>query len=200
MEDLTIRPKIKIAIFASGGGSNAEKIIQYFKEHPYIEVGIVVSNKVEAGVLKIAAANNINSLIITKSSFSKTDQVVAVLNSLSIDFVVLAGFLWLVPKHFIDAFPNKMLNIHPSLLPKYGGKGMYGHFVHEAVKTNNDNESGMTIHVVNEKFDDGNIIFQASCPLDQKMDATEIASEVLKLEHKYYPQIIEDFIKSSYDK
>lgn len=200
MEDLTIRPKIKIAIFASGGGSNAEKIIQYFKEHPYIEVGIVVSNKVDAGVLKIAAANNINSLIITKSSFSKTNQVVAVLNSLSIDFVVLAGFLWLVPKSFIDAFPNKILNIHPSLLPKYGGKGMYGHFVHEAVKMNKDNESGMTIHVVNEKFDDGNIIFQASCPLDQKMNAPEIASEVLKLEHKYYPQIIEDFIKSSYDK
>jgi phosphoribosylglycinamide formyltransferase 1 len=196
MEDFTICPKIKIAIFASGGGSNAEKIIQYFKEHPYIEIGIVVSNKIDAGVLRIAAANNINSLIITKSSFSKTDEVVAILNSLCIDFVALAGFLWLVPKHFIDAFPNKILNIHPSLLPKYGGKGMYGHFVHEAVKRNNDNESGMTIHVVNEKFDDGNIIFQASCTIKDDMDANEIASEVLKLEHKHYPQVIEDFIKT----
>lgn len=200
MEDLTIHSKVKIAIFASGGGSNADKIIQYFKNHPFVEVGLVVSNKVDAGVLKIAAANNINALIITKESFSKTEDVIEILKSLKTNLVVLAGFLWLVPKHFVDAFPNKILNIHPSLLPKYGGKGMYGHFVHEAVKNNHDTESGMTIHVVNEKFDDGNIIFQKKCLVNDQMNANEIAAEVLKLEHTYYPQVIEKFIKNNYDK
>ena len=197
MEGSTIvNHKVKIAIFASGGGSNAEKIIGYFRNNATIEVSLIVSNKVDAGVLKIAALNNINSLIITKRSFSQTNEIIDMLKSLQIDMVVLAGFLWLVPIHFVEAFPNKILNIHPSLLPKYGGKGMYGHHVHEAVKANQDKESGMTIHLVNEKFDDGDIIFQEKCAIDAKMDASEIAAEVLKLEHTYYPQIIEEFIKN----
>ena len=187
MEGSTIvNHKVKIAIFASGGGSNAEKIIGYFRNNATIEVSLIVSNKVDAGV----------SLIITKRSFSQTNEIIDMLKSLQIDMVVLAGFLWLVPIHFVEAFPNKILNIHPSLLPKYGGKGMYGHHVHEAVKANQDKESGMTIHLVNEKFDDGNIIFQEKCAIDAKMDASEIAAEVLKLEHTYYPQIIEEFIKN----
>jgi len=198
MEGSTIiNEKVKIAIFASGGGSNAEKIIGYFRNHATIEVSLIVSNKVDAGVLKIAALNNINALLITKRSFSQTNEIIDILKSLQIDMVVLAGFLWLVPIHFVEAFPNKILNIHPSLLPKYGGKGMYGHHVHEAVKANQDTESGMTIHLVNEKFDDGSIIFQEKCIIDAKMDASEIAAEVLKLEHNYYPQIIEEFIKNN---
>ena len=195
MEDTSNKSKVRIAIFASGGGSNAEKIIQYFTNHAFIEVQLVVSNKYDAGVLKIASLNNINSLIITKASFSKSNEVIDILKATKVEFVILAGFLWLVPSHFVEAFPNKILNIHPSLLPKYGGKGMYGHFVHEAVKLNNETESGMTINLVNEKFDDGNIIFQAKCQLNESMNPSEIANEVLKLEHQFYPLVIEDFIK-----
>ncbi len=192
-EDITLRP-IRLAIFASGGGSNAEKIIQYFAIHASIDISLVVSNKSDAGVLNIAEEHLIKSLIINKNSFWGSNEVIDYLRDEKIDYIILAGFLWLVPKQVVEAFPNKILNIHPSLLPKYGGKGMYGHFVHEAVKLNNETESGMTVHLVNEKFDDGDIIFQAVCSLNEDMSASEIALRVLELEHKYYPKVIEKYV------
>jgi len=191
--DITLRP-IRLAIFASGGGSNAEKIIQYFAIHASIKISLVVSNKSDAGVLKIAEEHLIKSLIINKNSFWGSNEVIDYLRDEKIDYIILAGFLWLVPKQIVEAFPNKILNIHPSLLPKYGGKGMYGHFVHDAVKVNNETVSGMTIHLVNEKFDDGDIIFQAKCSLNEEMSASEIAFRVLELEHKYYPIVIEKYV------
>lgn len=192
--------RIRLAIFASGGGSNAKKIIEYFEHHALVEISLVISNKADSGVFKIANEHNIETFILNKSTFYETSLVTDFLKEAKIDYIILAGFLWLVPKGVVEAFPNKILNIHPSLLPKYGGKGMYGHHVHEAVKNNCELESGMTIHVVNEKFDDGNIIFQKKCLINDQMDASEIAAEVLKLEHSYYPQVIEEFIKNSYDK
>ncbi len=186
--------KIRLALFASGGGSNAEKIIQYFEHHNSVKVCLVVSNKPDAGALKIAKDYGINSLIIKKHNFYNTNEVLVDLVKARIDYIILAGFLWLIPRKFVDAYPNKILNIHPSLLPKYGGKGMYGHFVHEAVKNNNESESGMTIHLVNENFDDGDIVFQAKCALSPNMEPSEIAAKVLELEHSHYAQVIENYV------
>ncbi|MBK8349834.1 MAG: phosphoribosylglycinamide formyltransferase [Saprospiraceae bacterium] len=185
----------RIAIFASGGGSNAEKIIHYFAGHPTIIIEMVVCNSKNAGVLDIARKNRIKSEIISKSDFYENNALSLFLISQKIDFIILAGFLWLLPDHLLKSYPDKILNIHPSLLPRYGGHGMYGHFVHEAVKENGDNESGMTIHLVNEKYDEGKIIFQARCPISDDMQSNDIAREVLNLEHKYFAPVIEDYIQ-----
>ncbi len=190
-------PDHKLAVFASGTGSNARQIIQYFKNSSLARVALVVSNKPQAGVLQIAAAENIPTLVIEKETFFRGDGYVPQLQAAGIDLVVLAGFLWKVPQTLINAFPRKIINIHPALLPKYGGKGMYGQFVHQAVKDARELESGITIHYVDEHYDNGDIIFQTSCPLESSDDIHTISQKVQQLEHRYYPQVIEKLLKEN---
>jgi phosphoribosylglycinamide formyltransferase-1 len=190
----------QIAIFASGGGSNAKKIIEHFNKlaqqgNAPGKISLVVSNKPGAGVLKIAEENNIPILIIEKEKFFRGNGYTDELLAAGIDLVVLAGFLWKVPAGLIKAFPRKIVNIHPALLPKYGGKGMYGHFVHEAVVANKEKESGITIHYVDELYDHGQVIFQARCPLSENDSAEEVAKKVLMLEHRHYPEVIQSLVK-----
>ena len=154
-----------IAIFASGTGSNATKIVEHFSNHPTVKVALIISNKAKAKVLEMAKSNGIPTLLIKRTSFYQTEDLLTDLAIHQIDFIALAGFLWLIPPYLVKAFPNKMVNIHPALLPKYGGKGMYGQHVHQAVRENNESESGITLHFVNEAYDEGNIIFQAACPV-----------------------------------
>jgi phosphoribosylglycinamide formyltransferase 1 len=185
-----------IAIFASGSGSNAEKIVEYFGNNQNISVSMILTNNSEAGVIERAENLAIPCYVFDKEAF-KNGEVLSVLNENDIDFVVLAGFLWLIPKSFIQAFPNKIVNLHPALLPKYGGKGMYGHHVHEAVVANNETESGITVHFVNEAYDQGTIIFQAKYDVDPKDSAMDIAVKGQLLEHKHFPAIIEKVILGS---
>jgi phosphoribosylglycinamide formyltransferase-1 len=153
----------RIAIFASGAGSNARKIIEHFSQHPKIRIELIVCNKPQAGVLNIADEHGIPTLILDKEQFFRGNAYVDEFKADDIDFIVLAGFLWKVPNALIHAYPEKIVNIHPALLPKYGGKGMYGNFVHEAVIANKETESGISIHVVDEVYDHGKIVFQAKC-------------------------------------
>lgn len=185
----------RIAIFASGAGSNAEKIIQYFKHSNHIKVQLIVCNNAKAGVLSIAAKNNISILQINKEVFFKGDAYIKELTEAKIDLVVLAGFLWKIPKKLVETFDNRIINIHPALLPKYGGKGMYGSFVHEAVIANKEKESGITIHFVNEKYDDGAIIFQEKCMLNDNDTPETLAKKIHVLEHTHFAIIIENICK-----
>ena len=184
----------RIAIFASGAGSNAKKIIDYFKGNQQVNIALIVCNKPNAGVLNIATNEQIPVLIIEKETFFKGDAYVRVLNDYQINFIVLAGFLWKVPQALIVAYPNKIINIHPALLPKYGGKGMYGHFVHEAVIANAEKESGITIHFVNENFDEGKHIFQASCPVLPSDTPDSLAERIHVLEHTHFAKVIESVL------
>lgn len=195
---MTARTNLRrLAIFASGTGSNAEQIIRHFKSSSLATTALVVSNKPEAGVLQIARAENIPTLVIEKERFFRGDGYVPALREAGIDLVVLAGFLWKVPGQLIAAYPRKIVNIHPALLPKYGGKGMYGLFVHQAVKAAGDMESGITIHYVDEHYDHGDVIFQTTCSLSAGDDPAAIARKVLQLEHRWYPQVIEQLLKNS---
>ena len=161
---------------------------------PDIQVALIVCNNPEAGVLKIAAANKIPALIIEKERFFQGDAYIKELKEKGIDFIVLAGFLWKIPVVLIKAFAGHIINIHPTLLPKYGGKGMYGHFVHEAVIKNHEKESGITIHFVDEVYDHGKIIFQATCPVLENDSAIQLAQRIAVLEHQHYPTVIEQLI------
>jgi phosphoribosylglycinamide formyltransferase 1 len=181
---------IKIAIFASGSGSNAERIVEFFNAKDEIEVSLILTNNPTAGVIDRAQRLNIPVVIFNKKVFSKTDKIVEMLQLQSIDWVILAGFLWLVPKNLIKTFENRMINIHPALLPKYGGKGMWGHHVHEAVVANKEVETGITIHYVNENYDEGKIIFQAKCAVTESDSAEEVAQKIHLLEYQYFPEII----------
>jgi len=185
---------IRIAILASGGGSNAEAIIGYFKSHNSIEVAMVLSNRKNAYVLKRAKNHNIDHDSFTREDLNDETKLLKLLKEKEIDYIILAGFLMLIPSILTQAYMNRILNIHPALLPKYGGKGMYGHHVHEAVKINGEKISGMTIHLVNEQYDKGRILFQAEVEILVNDSAEDIAAKVLKLEHKHYPQIIESYI------
>lgn len=187
----------RIAIFASGTGSNARKIIEYFKDHPSIQVGLVVSNKPTAPVLDMAASHGVETMTINRTDFYESEDIVEVLQIRQIDLIVLAGFLWLIPAYFVNAFAKQIINIHPALLPKYGGKGMYGMHVHRAVEAAGENESGITIHFVNEQYDDGAVIFQTSCAIDQEDKAEQIAAKVLQLEHQYFASTIEQLLQKS---
>ncbi len=187
---------IRIAIFASGSGSNAENIINYFKDSVDICVPILLTNNANAGVIVRAQRLNVPILIFTKKNFKECNQITEFLINQKIDWIILAGFLWLVPSPMISAFPSKIINIHPALLPKYGGKGMWGHFVHEAVVKNKEIESGITIHLVNEKYDEGEILFQAKCEVLETDTALEVAQKIHELEQKYFPNIIEKRILS----
>jgi phosphoribosylglycinamide formyltransferase-1 len=188
------RALINLAIFASGGGSNAQKIIEYFKDSKVVRVALVISNKPNAGVLAIARENGIPIKVIDRPGFYETEAILDVLKQHDIGFVVLAGFLWLVPGYLVQAFPKRILNIHPALLPKFGGKGMYGHHVHEAVKAAGETETGMTIHFVNEHYDEGDYVFQAKCSVGAADSPEDIARNVLKLEHLFFPETIEKVI------
>ncbi len=185
-----------IAIFASGRGSNAAKIVDYFKEDDRVRINTIISNKKEAGVLDLALKNKIPSRVISRTGFYKTHNILEYLKDKQTDIIVLAGFLWLIPDYLITAYPQKIVNIHPALLPKYGGKGMYGHHVHKAVKEAGEKESGITIHYVNEHYDEGKHIAQFSTPLDGSMSADEIAQAVLKLEHEHLAPTIEKILFS----
>jgi phosphoribosylglycinamide formyltransferase 1 len=189
-----------IAIFASGAGSNAEKIIEHFaliKNSSSGRIVLIVYNKPQAGVLKIAEANNIPVLLIEKEKFFRGNGYADELKAAGIDFIVLAGFLWKIPSALIKAYPKKIVNIHPALLPKYGGKGMYGMHVHEAVIANKEKESGITIHYVDEVYDHGDIIFQAQCPVLRDDTPEVLARRIHILEHRHYPEIIEKIITES---
>lgn len=188
------QPITNIAIFASGGGSNARKIIEHFKQSDVAKVVLVVSNKAHAGVLGIAAEYGIPTQVIDRQGFYETEGVLEVLKDHAVDFIALAGFLWLVPVYLVRAYPGRIVNIHPALLPKFGGKGMYGHHVHEAVKAAGETETGMTIHLVNEHYDKGDILFQATCPVSPEDSPDDIARNVLVLEHRFFPEVIEKVI------
>lgn len=185
-----------IAIFASGTGSNARKIIEYFAQNDRAQVVLVVSNKPDAGVLDIAQAHRIPTHVIGRKSFYETEDLLAVLDRHQVDFIALAGFLWLIPPYLVQAFSRKMVNIHPALLPKYGGKGMFGKHVHEAVKAAGEHETGITIHFVNEHYDEGDIVFQATCPIAPEDTPETIAHDVQQLEHRYFPEVIERILNN----
>jgi len=181
----------KIALFASGSGTNVENIAQYFKGHPTVEVSLILSNKKDAYVLERAKNLNIPAKVFTREQFYQTTKIVDLLIEDAIDLVVLAGFLWLIPDSLIAAFPNRIINIHPALLPKYGGKGMYGSKVHEAVVANHEKESGITIHFVNGEYDKGNILFQAKVEVLTTDNPDDVAYKVHDLEYEHFPKEIE---------
>lgn len=188
-------PVFKIALFASGAGSNAQKIITYFATAATAQVALVVCNKPEAGVLNIARQHGIPTLLIEKERFFRGDGYASALKEQRIGLIVLAGFLWKVPQSLLHAFPKKIINIHPALLPKYGGKGMYGAHVHEAVLAAGERETGITIHYVDELYDHGDVIFQARCAVAAGDDAASIAKKVQQLEHYHYPRVIAEVIE-----
>jgi phosphoribosylglycinamide formyltransferase-1 len=187
--------KKRIAIFASGSGSNAQKIMEHFKKHTDAEVAIVLTNNPEAYVLQRADNFEIPTHIFDKHEFYETDDVVDLLKNLNIDLLVLAGFLWLVPDTILANYPKRIINIHPALLPKYGGKGMYGDRVHKEVLANGDEESGISIHYVNEYFDSGEIIYQARFKIEKNDDLELVKFKGQQLEHQYFPKIIEQVLK-----
>ncbi len=183
-----------IAIFASGAGTNAENIINYFSNKNTAEISIILSNKREAYVLRRAEAHNIKSVFFDRDDFYKSDKILECLKKNRIDFIVLSGFLWLVPENILNVYKKRIINIHPALLPLYGGKGMYGEKVHEAVIAHQDGESGITIHYVNSIYDSGDRIFQARCRVDPADTPETLAEKVHALEYKYFPGVIEDLV------
>ncbi len=183
-----------IAIFASGNGSNAENIINFFSDNNDINIGLILSNKRNAYVLQRAEKHKIESIVVEAEKFFGKNYVLNILKSRQIDAIVLAGFLLLVPNDLVSAYYGKIINIHPALLPKYGGKGMYGMNVHKAVIANEEKQSGITIHEVNNEYDKGKIIFTASCNISADDNPESLAEKVHALEYKYFPQVIEQWI------
>lgn len=188
-----------IAIFVSGTGSNARVMIDHFRELEKagagdFNVAMLVSSSQVAKALDMAAQKNIPTLTLDRGAFRNTTELLDVLTEFNVNFIVLAGFLWLIPPYLVQAFPNRIVNIHPALLPKYGGKGMYGMNVHRAVKAANDTESGITIHYVNEHYDEGAVIFQTSTPLASTDTPADIAAKVLRLEHANYSRVVAEIL------
>jgi len=186
--------KSGLAIFASGGGSNAQKIIDHFKDSTFASVKLIVTNNANAYVLERAKEGHIPSAIINTGQLKDKDHLLPLLEQHDISHIILAGFLQLIPAYLTKTYPNKIYNIHPALLPNYGGKGMYGHHVHQAVFDNNERESGITIHYVNENYDEGQVIFQDKVALDVMDTPDVIAKKVLELEHKHYARVIEEVV------
>ena len=183
-----------IAIFASGNGTNAENIIKYFSGHKDIKVKIVMANKTDAFVLERAHRLGIPTLYINREQWADATHILTLLHEQQIDFIVLAGFLAHIPDALLHAYPNRIVNIHPSLLPKFGGKGMYGNKVHEAVVAAGETESGITIHYLNEHYDEGQIIAQYRCPVMPNDTPQDVATRVHALEYEYYPKVIEQLL------
>lgn len=184
-----------LAIFASGSGSNAENIAHYFTNDPDIEVSLIVSNKRDAYVHERAAELGIPSYTFSKAEFDDGSLILETLSEYKIDFIVLAGFLLKVSQPILNAYPNRMINVHPALLPKFGGKGMYGDNVHRAVVDAGETESGITIHYVNENYDEGSIIFQATCEVNPEDDADAVAEKVHELEYRHFPRVIDEVVR-----
>ena len=189
--------KYRIAIFASGSGTNAEEIFKYFSDHKRIEVGVVLCNKSSAYVLQRAEKFGIPARVFTNEQFAQSTTIEHFLSENKITHIVLAGFLRLIPPSLIRLYENRIINIHPALLPKYGGTGMYGMKIHEAVKTSSDAETGITIHLVNERYDEGKIVFQARCPVGEGDSPEDIANKIHQLEYRHYPKSIEEWILKS---
>jgi len=187
--------KKKIVIFASGSGTNAENIIKYFQESSDTNVLAVFSNKKYAGALKRAHDLQVKALHFDRDSFYQTNEVLHILEDMNPDLIVLAGFLWLFPSNIIAGFPDRIINIHPALLPKFGGKGMYGNKVHQAVIDKKEKESGISIHYVNERYDEGNIIFQATIPITEGDTPESLAEKIHTLEYKHFPEVIEQLLQ-----
>lgn len=186
--------KKHITIFASGAGSNAQNIIDHFR-NSNVRIALIVCNKAGAGIISIAQKENIPLLLIEKEKFFSGDGYVDELQKEKTDLIVLAGFLWKIPQSLIEAFPKKIINIHPALLPKFGGKGMYGQYVHQSVINNGELQSGITIHYVDEHYDNGDVIFQTVCPVTETDTAEALAQRIHQLEHLHYPKVIEDLLK-----
>jgi phosphoribosylglycinamide formyltransferase-1 len=187
----------QIAIFASGSGSNAQRIAEYFAQHPQVQVGLILTNNPKAGVIDRARQLGIPVIVFTREQFYGSESVVAQLQFFNIDFVVLAGFLWLVPDYLIAAYPGRIVNIHPALLPAYGGKGMYGMKVHEAVVAAREKASGITIHLIDNEYDRGQTVFQVQCPVTPDDTPADVARKVQALEHEHFPAVIERLVLSS---
>lgn len=184
----------KIAVFASGSGSNAENIFNYFKNNDNVTISLILTNNPNAGVIERANRLNIPFVVFDKNAFKNTNEIVMLLQENNIDLVVLAGFLWLIPENLIEAFPNKIVNIHPALLPKYGGKGMFGDNVHKAVVEHKETETGITIHFVNQHYDEGKVIFQAKCKVLPTDTFEEVASKIHALEYEHFPKVIAELL------
>ncbi len=190
--------KKRIAVFASGNGSNAENIIRYFQSGEHgAEVVLVVSNRKDAKVLERAEKLGVPAIVVPKHDFRDEEFMTGLLRDNGIDFIVLAGFLLMIPDFLISLYPEKIINIHPSLLPKYGGKGMYGSHVHEAVVAAGETESGITIHMVDENCDGGRIVFQAKCPVTSQDTPDDVATKVHALEYEHFPHVIEETFVTS---
>ena len=189
--------KHKVAILVSGTGTNAINIIEYFEKISVADVVLIISNKTDALALEKAQNKGVKTVVFNNESFKKNGTVLDYLMSQSIDFIVLAGFLIKIPNEIIHAYPNKIVNLHPSLLPKYGGKGMYGKRVHKAVIENQESESGISIHFVNEEYDEGTIIFQAKVSVEKGDSVEVLAQKIQQLEHRFFPKVIEQVINKS---
>jgi phosphoribosylglycinamide formyltransferase-1 len=187
----------RIAIFASGSGTNAQNIAEYFKSSDKVRISLILSNKPDAFVLERAKKLGITSIVFTRKDFYESDSILDVLLEYQIDFIVLAGFLWLIPQNLLNAFPRRIINIHPALRPKYGGKGMYGEKVHQAVILSGDKKTGISIHYVNDHYDEGEIIFQDSFDIQPGDTAESIAQKVHTLEYKHFPRVVEEVIMLS---
>lgn len=181
-----------IAVFASGSGTNAEKIFERFHQHPRAQVSLLLTNNPKAGVITRAARYDVPVLVFDKSIFLHTEEVLEALQEAEVDLIVLAGFMLKVPENILKAYPNRVVNIHPALLPNYGGKGMYGMHVHEAVVKAREKTSGISIHLCNENYDEGKIILQISCAITTEDTAKDVAAKVQRLEHQYYPEVVEE--------
>ncbi|PIB37231.1 phosphoribosylglycinamide formyltransferase [Reichenbachiella sp. 5M10] len=186
--------KVKIAIFASGSGTNAEQIATHFADSDQVEVDMILSNKPQAYVLERAKKFDIPTHVFSREAFYQSEGVLELLRAREVDFIVLAGFLWLVPSYLIDAYREKIINIHPALLPSYGGKGMYGDKVHQAVVANQEAESGITIHLVDEVYDNGRVLRQEKVALEAGESPESLAQKIHRLEYQYFPQTIEGFV------
>ncbi|MBO0935481.1 phosphoribosylglycinamide formyltransferase [Fibrella sp. HMF5335] len=185
----------KLVIFASGSGSNAQQIAQYIVGNQHIELSLILTNNPAAGVIDRARRGfdcglNVPVLIFDRPTFYQTDRIVRLLKAQQIDLIVLAGFMWLVPPALVKAFSGQIINIHPALLPKFGGKGMYGHHIHEAVVAAGETETGITIHFVNEHYDEGAVIFQAACPVEPTDTPDDVAQKIHALEYAHYPRVV----------
>ncbi|SDB60825.1 formyltetrahydrofolate-dependent phosphoribosylglycinamide formyltransferase [Flavobacteriaceae bacterium MAR_2010_188] len=186
----------RVVIFASGSGSNAENIIKFFSNSKTASVVLVLTNNPHAKVLERCKVLGTSAISFNSTSFYKTDHIKLLLESLKPDLIVLAGFLWKFPSNLLEAFPDKVINVHPALLPNYGGKGMYGKHVHEAIINNKEQESGITIHYVNANYDEGNIIFQAKCTIDEMDTADNLAYKIHGLEMEHFPKVIEKLLET----
>ena len=184
-----------IAIFASGSGTNAENLIRFFRTSRFGKVRVVLTNRKDAGVINRAQSLEVESLVFTREQFYSSQKVLDLLVERDIDYIVLAVFLWLVPLYLLLPFENKIVNIHPALLPKYGGKGMYGSRVHKAVIEAGESESGITIHYVNPEYDEGDIIFQAPCEIDSDESPDTLAAKIHELEYEFFPKVVENLLK-----